>query len=229
MVASSPARSLLLAAVLCTAVAPAARGAPADARVRAARAHYESGVAHYNLDEFAAALAEFTEAYRTKPDPSFLFNIAQCHRKLGDADAAVDFYHKYLRNLPDAPNRADVERLIAELRARQTEPSSKAADGEPQKELAPLDRGSFSPGIAPAAPAAPGPALIPPSSGRPSATATAPNLLATPAPPVKRAFYRQPVFWVAVGAIAATLAIGALLATSSDAPYVGSLGTTHVP
>jgi tetratricopeptide (TPR) repeat protein len=230
MAVSSPARVLLLAGVLCAAAAPAARGAPADARVRSARAHYESGVAHYNLDEFAAALAEFTEAYRTKPDPSFLFNIAQCHRKLGNADAAVDFYRKYLRNMPDAPNRADVERLIAELRARHAEPSSKPAEGEPQQELSPLDRGSFSPAIAAPPPAAPGPALVPPSTGGPHAAATAPNLLAaSPAPAAKPAFYRRPLFWVAVGGVAATILIGALLSTSSEAPYVGSLGTTHVP
>ncbi|HVU51944.1 MAG TPA: hypothetical protein VHL80_14705, partial [Polyangia bacterium] len=67
------------------------------ARLREAREHYEQAVAHYNLDELAPALAEFREAYRLKPDPSFLFNIAQCHRKLGETDAALDFYRKYLR------------------------------------------------------------------------------------------------------------------------------------
>jgi tetratricopeptide (TPR) repeat protein len=232
MAVSSPARALLLAGVLCAAVAPAARGAPADARPGAARAHYESGVAHYNLDEFAAALAEFTEAYRTKPDPSYLFDIAQCHRKLGNADAAIDYYRKYLRNKPDAPNRDDVERTIAELRVstRRAEPSSRPAEGEAQMELAPLDRGSFGPAIATPVPAARAPALVPPSSGGPNGTSA--SLLATrPAapPPAKSTFYRRPLFWIAVGGVAATLLIGALLATSSDAPYVGSLGTTHVP
>ncbi len=49
------------------------------------------------------------------PDPVFLFNIAQCHRKMGHDKEAVDFYKSYLRNAPNAPNRADVQKRIQEL------------------------------------------------------------------------------------------------------------------
>jgi tetratricopeptide (TPR) repeat protein len=123
----SPLRVALLAAaiVLTSFAAPSAHADPA--RLREARAHYEQAVAYYNLDEYAPALAEFREAYRIKPDPSFLFNIAQCHRKLGQTDAALDYYRKYLRNLPDAPNRADVERMVAELHAKEAAPQPDAA------------------------------------------------------------------------------------------------------
>ena len=90
-------------------------------RLRAARTHYENAVSHYNLDEIEAALEEFREAYRFKPDPSFLFNIAQCYRKLGQREAAIDFYRKYVRASPDATNRAEAERRIAELKAQADE------------------------------------------------------------------------------------------------------------
>jgi hypothetical protein len=113
------------------------------------------------------------------------------------------------------------------VRARRAEPSSKPAEGEPQMELAPLDRSSFGPAIATPAPGAPGPALVPPSMGGPHARA--PALLAASPAAAPPPFYRRPFFWGVVGAVAATLVIGALLSTSSDAPYVGSLGTTHVP
>jgi tetratricopeptide (TPR) repeat protein len=94
-----PRLTIVVAWTVALAVAAPARAAGGAsgteaARLREAREHYEQAVAHYNLDEFAPALAEFREAYRLKPDPSFLFNIAQCHRKLGETDAALDFYRK---------------------------------------------------------------------------------------------------------------------------------------
>ena len=83
----------------------------------AAKAHYATGLQHFNLAEFEQALAEFKEAYRNKPDPAFLFNIGQCHRKLGHMDEAITFYQSYLREAPDAKNRKEVERRIEELRS----------------------------------------------------------------------------------------------------------------
>jgi hypothetical protein len=54
----------------------------------AAKARYEAGVKHFDLAEYEPALADFKEAYRQKSDPVFLYNIAQCHRKLGHTDDA---------------------------------------------------------------------------------------------------------------------------------------------
>src|SRR5688500_14920163 len=82
-----------------------------------ARAHYRKGVAHFNLDEWKQAVEEFRTAYRLYPDATFLYNIAQCHWKLGDSAEALSFYKKYLRERPDAPNRAVVEKRIEELQA----------------------------------------------------------------------------------------------------------------
>jgi hypothetical protein len=52
------------------------------------------------------------------PDPAFLFNIGQCHRKMGHDKEAVSFYKSYLRNAPNAPNRADVQKRINELEGK---------------------------------------------------------------------------------------------------------------
>jgi tetratricopeptide (TPR) repeat protein len=90
------------------------------------RALYESGMAHYNLSEFDKALVDFKEGYRLKHDPAFLFNIGQCQRQLGDPAGAALTYRAYLRESPDAPNRAEVQKLVdamdravAEQRAHQ--------------------------------------------------------------------------------------------------------------
>jgi tetratricopeptide (TPR) repeat protein len=85
--------------------------------IAAAKAHYETGVRHFDLSEYEPALVEFKEAYRNKPDPVFLYNIAQCHRKLGHTDEAISFYQSYLRRAPEAKNREEVERRIAELQS----------------------------------------------------------------------------------------------------------------
>jgi len=101
-----------------------------------AKARYLSGQSHYNLNEFAEALQDFKEAYRLRPDPAFLFNIAQCERQLGDLDEAIKFYRTYLRNKPDAANKREVERKIDELRGL-VEAKKKATTGAPQSVIPP--------------------------------------------------------------------------------------------
>ena len=125
-------RRLISAAFMCLCLATVSAPAQADDAV-AAKAKYESGVRHFDLAEFEPALADFKEAYRNKPDPVFLYNIAQCHRKLGHADEAISFYQTYLRKAPDAKNREEVERRISELQAiRNAESASVATSGKPQ-------------------------------------------------------------------------------------------------
>jgi tetratricopeptide (TPR) repeat protein len=80
-----------------------------------AKAHAQRGTSLYNLGRFAEALAEYEAAYLAVQDPPFLFNIAQCHRKLGKNKEALDAYRTYLRVAPEAPNRSEVQKRIAEL------------------------------------------------------------------------------------------------------------------
>jgi tetratricopeptide (TPR) repeat protein len=88
--------------------------------VARARAHYNKGTRQYDLGRFGEALAEFESAYLVVPDPVFLFNSAQCHRKLGNDEQALSFYRSYLRNAPDAPNRSEVVKRIQDLEARES-------------------------------------------------------------------------------------------------------------
>ena len=86
------------------------RGATAEAK-----AHSNRGTSMYNLGRFAEALSEYEAAYLAVQDPPFLFNIAQCHRKMGQNREALESYRSYLRVAPDAPNRGEVQKRISEL------------------------------------------------------------------------------------------------------------------
>jgi tetratricopeptide (TPR) repeat protein len=192
-------------------------------RLRDARTHYEKAISHYNLDEMQAALEEFREAYRFKPDPSFLFNIAQCYRKLGQRDAAIDFYRKYVRASPDAANRAEAERRIAELKAQ----SNGAA-------RAPGTLGSVA--SAPAIDLSPSsPPLPPPPASSSPVAAPSPSisLVSSPPPPNESPPYSQRWrFWVGLGVVVAAVTIGAVtLISPAPTPYAGSIppGTVRVP
>src|SRR5687767_11122360 len=78
--------------------------AKADAKARA-----EKGNTHYKLGRFDDALAEYSAAYEIYPAPGLLFNIGQCHKNLKHYERAVFFFEGYLREKPNAPNRALVE------------------------------------------------------------------------------------------------------------------------
>jgi tetratricopeptide (TPR) repeat protein len=80
-----------------------------------AKTHSNRGTSLYNLGRFSEALTEYEAAYLAVQDPPFLFNIAQCHRKMGDNREALDSYRSYLRVAPAAPNRAEVQKHISEL------------------------------------------------------------------------------------------------------------------
>jgi tetratricopeptide (TPR) repeat protein len=80
-----------------------------------AKAHYGRGTSFYNLGRFSEAQAEYEAAYLAVQDPPFLFNIAQCQRQMGRRREAIATYRSYLRAAPNAPNRIEVQRRIADL------------------------------------------------------------------------------------------------------------------
>jgi tetratricopeptide (TPR) repeat protein len=165
--------ALMLAALL--AAGPAARAAdphpPIDARTEKAREHYQQGDAYYKLDKYASALQEYEQAYLAKSDPSFLYNIAQCHRLMGAKAEALKFYRRYLKDAPNAANRAVTEKHIKDLEAALASPEASPPSPTP------------SPGSSPAPVS---PLVSPPPAAMPTPTpsgAAAPPTLALNAPP----------------------------------------------
>ncbi len=63
----------------------------------------------------AAAVPAYAKAYVLLRDPVILFNRAECFRKLGEREEALNDYRQFLFDFPKAPNRAMVEQRIAEM------------------------------------------------------------------------------------------------------------------
>src|SRR3954447_17032851 len=111
-------RAALLSIVcLCLlSLCPLSRLALADAA--GARAHFDKGRTFFEVDEYRKAIDEFKAAHIEEPDPAFLYNIAECYRRLGQAREALTYYRRFLSlSPPNAASRAIAERRIAEIEA----------------------------------------------------------------------------------------------------------------
>jgi tetratricopeptide (TPR) repeat protein len=110
---------LLLAAVALSACLSTAHRALADANTtaedREARKLFESGAAAFEAEQYERALESFEKAYDLSPRPVLLFNIAKSEDKLDRRREALEHYKRFLAAVPDAANRAQVERRIDEL------------------------------------------------------------------------------------------------------------------
>jgi tetratricopeptide (TPR) repeat protein len=111
--------SSIALALCCTCLAPLHaednRRTANDARARA-HAAFDRGRQLFALTQYDKALAEFAEAYKLIEEPAFIFNIAQCERRLGHEDAALKAYRSYL-SLTDehSANHAEVQGYVREL------------------------------------------------------------------------------------------------------------------
>jgi hypothetical protein len=144
-----------------------------------AREHYQAGQREFGLGHWDAAIAEFERAYVLHADPAFLFNLAQCYDRKGDARHAIDLFRAYLNNAPSNSLRQAIEERI-KLLQRQLD-SAEAAKPAP---LPPVPSAAIPP--APSAPSGTSPSLSPqnapavtssPASSLPQANAlvTSPN------------------------------------------------------
>jgi Ni,Fe-hydrogenase III small subunit len=96
-----------------TAPAPAAE--PTPEQREAARVAYDRGRQLFAENKFADARAAFQEAYDNVPNPIVLVSIGECQLRLGNYEDSHDAFTRYLAGRPDAPDRADVEKKLAEI------------------------------------------------------------------------------------------------------------------
>ena len=204
---------LLLALFLCSGLPARA----ADPRTESARAHSQEGDAYYKLEKYKNAISEYEQAYLAKPDPSFLYNIAQCHRLMGEGSEAINFYRRFLKDAPNAPNREIAEKHIRDLEesganGTASPPSPGAPSPSPPliAPLAPPPAAALAPPppspVAPATPAvsSPPPAPVAVSLDAPPPPAsTTPVVENAPAPSQTESspFYHRWWFWTAVAAV----------------------------
>lgn len=110
-------RAALVVALLFVATAARAEEEPAkDARTEA-RERFEKGVGFFEEGAWDAALAEFLESRRLFPTRVATNDAALCLRRLGRNDEALALFEALVAEFPNAPDRAAVERQIAQLRA----------------------------------------------------------------------------------------------------------------
>jgi hypothetical protein len=160
MVTTLRIRALSLACVLVTALSSATAARAEDAEK--ARELYRQGSKYYDVGQFDKAIESWQQAYDQKPDPSFLFNIAQAYRQKEDPKQAIFFYKSYLRNAPKAPNRAEVQQRIDALQRQ-------------------LDAGAKPPPPGPGP--TPPPVTPPPTNNPPPAVVVSPPTPVAPPPP----------------------------------------------
>lgn len=103
------------AAVIATICLIAFAGVARADDVAAAKMHYERGTTLFDLQRYLEAAKEYEAAFEAKNDPALLFNIAQAYRFGGDYSKAIAAYRSFLRRMPDADNRPEIEKHIAEL------------------------------------------------------------------------------------------------------------------
>jgi hypothetical protein len=91
---------------------------PTTANVEQAAQLFDQGVAAIEQNDFATALRSFEESYRLNPVPDVLYNVAMCHKALGNLPAAANAFRDYVEarggNL--APEeQAEFDALLVEL------------------------------------------------------------------------------------------------------------------
>src|SRR5215471_3837463 len=121
--------ALIVALGAATSVAALPARAAEDAAAASAREHYQKGTAYYDLGKYTEAIKEFEAAYEIKNDPALLFNLAQSHRLAGNAEQALHFYRTYLRRVPKAPNRSEIEAHISALEQQIAQKSGQGSGG----------------------------------------------------------------------------------------------------
>jgi tetratricopeptide (TPR) repeat protein len=85
-----------------------------------ARVHFEQGVAHFEAGRYEEALSQFRDAYRIRPHPSVLVNLANCYANLGRPVEAAQHFERYLRDARgaiDPATSAEVQRALGAARA----------------------------------------------------------------------------------------------------------------
>lgn len=157
------------------------------------REYGEEGKRAYRTGQYDQAVAAFEAAYTIKPEPLFLFNMAQARRLSGRNQEALQLYERYLQNDPGSELREKTEGYIAEVK-------TKLALARPAKEPGlPTSGGTETPLL------------------KSSALS---NALLAAQPSTSRPIYKRWWFWTSVGVAVAGATIAAGLTVYAHPPDV---------
>jgi hypothetical protein len=83
-----------------------------------AKQHFERGKELFKSGAYDQAIQEFRTADQIKPSPILAYNIGLSYENLGRCKAAISYFQRYLREQPEADNRADTEQKIQDQNAK---------------------------------------------------------------------------------------------------------------
>jgi tetratricopeptide (TPR) repeat protein len=109
----------------------AALAAPAradEAREEEARRLYKEGRAAFETHDWDTAYLRFRDAYMISQRPALLFNMASALKEGGRPSEAAETLRSYLRLVPDAPDKNEIQERILTL-----EESQRIMDREKQR------------------------------------------------------------------------------------------------
>lgn len=207
-----------------------------------ARELFNRGKEFYQQGQYEEAIGAFTAAGEIRPSPILDYNIARCHEMLGNNTEAVAAYERYLKAVPEAANRQEVEQRVAALKQPvKAAPSSRpAAEEPPSGQAAPEGAAEPAPVPPPGRseePGAPGVggeggggpvheatlgdrAGARPAARQPARPARRPNPYQAPGKPDEGPFYKQWWFWV--GCAGGAVILGFVIATAVSSNDGGS-------
>lgn len=106
--------------VVCLAVL--ALAAPADADELTPDMHLARARDAHLRGDFTAARAELLAAYTLEARPELLFALGQAELNLGNYDAAIDYYEKFIATNPGDDQTALAQQAIGATRMRRAQP-----------------------------------------------------------------------------------------------------------
>ncbi|MDB4981182.1 MAG: Thiol-disulfide isomerase, partial [Myxococcales bacterium] len=104
-----------------------AHGAPTPEEERL----FNEGLHAFDAGDARGAERAWKQGYAVAHDPAFLVRIGEAEEKAGAAAEAADSYRRYLREAPDASDKADLEQRLARL----APPPAGAPPSEPAREF----------------------------------------------------------------------------------------------
>lgn len=150
-----------LALVVALSAAGTARAAADRAPSTEEQKAFAEGLRAYDSGDARGAERAWRAGYQVARDPAFLVRIGEAQEKAGAPKEALQTYEQYLRESPDASDRADIEGRVRRLSPNSLgrPPVEVEAPGElgpgsappPAKEARPAEAASAAPGGAPVA------------------------------------------------------------------------------
>jgi hypothetical protein len=107
--------------------APAKRKPPTDKYVPESIEPFVDAVLADKAGNLAVALRRYQDSNKISEQANTHYNIADVQRRMERWKQAIESYKKYLALAPNAPDRAEIERLVAQLEKR---PGTAVIDGE---------------------------------------------------------------------------------------------------